>query len=74
MVQLIYIAAGTSLRQHATTSAAGRRRFARLWRLKGEQLDRQALTHPVEQHLFEDKASGWATYSTTLQVDVSWFR
>jgi len=41
--------------------------------LLAEQLDRQALTHPVKQHLFEHNASGWAAYSATLQADVPWF-
>jgi hypothetical protein len=38
-----------------------------------EQLDRQALTHPVEQNLFEDNPAGWAAYSAALQNDVPWF-
>jgi hypothetical protein len=41
--------------------------------LLAEQLDRQALTHPVEQNLFEDNSAGWAAYSVALQNDVPWF-
>jgi hypothetical protein len=41
--------------------------------LLAEQLDRQALTHPVEQNLFEDNPAGWAAYSGALQADVPWF-
>jgi hypothetical protein len=41
--------------------------------LLAEQLDQQALTHPVEQNLFEDNSAGWAAYSVALQNDVPWF-
>jgi hypothetical protein len=41
--------------------------------LLAEHLDRQALTHPVEQNLFEDNSAGWAAYSVALQNDVPWF-